>query len=77
MSVENAIAQMKARCLASHIVISHKVEEELENPQLIIAVKLSLRSPIGEETELTKLLRDVRAKAPKGFAIRFDMTAVV
>ena len=78
MTVEQFIAQTKAKLSSSHIVATHQVAEDIDNEDPQIRVKVNLaRSVMQDAGELTNMIRDLQHQRPRGYSIRFDITMVL
>ncbi len=70
MSTEASIVKVRAFLNSNHIVRKHNVVET-DDDRPTIRVKLWLINIIADTSEFTKVLRQVRSRAPATHAIKF------
>jgi len=77
MNVEDGMVKVKALLNGCYLVKKHHVFDNIEAKNPTIVVRMSCVNVMTDVSELTKVMRQVRQRIPKTYAVSFNIKTVV
>lgn len=77
MNVDDGIVKVKALLNGSYLVKRHDVFDDIEAKHPTIVVRMSCVNMVLDVSELTKIIRQVRQRIPKTYAVKLNIKSVM